>query len=304
MLVRALDRNAPLGLIVMAATVGLALFKDFYPLSFDDAPWYACHSWAQPVVAALGLVVSLVVVRNLATSFGLASGNVLTTVQAATYLVFIDARCSLFPLIGLGLFIALCGFLLTTYGVEAIGGTLFHLGLTVGAMSIFNHWAMLIMVWLLLSMLILRPFRMKELAIVALGFGMPYTVWLTAIMFTAPSLREAWEALGNLSPHIGRFSITKQHLAIAFFLLLAGVGALMASATGPVRQRNYILVLLLALIVLLAMVVLMGPNAQWPLAMLVLPASVILARMVQGAGNAWLSDALLIILLTLSLVGF
>ena len=304
MLVRALDRNAPLGLIVMAAVVVLVLVKIFYPLNVDDVPWYACGSMAQPFFAAFGLLVSLAAVRSMANAFGLTSGNVLTTVQAATYLVLIDQKCSLYPLIGLTIFSVVCGFLLTTYGVDGVGRIVFHLGMAVGVLAIFNHWAIVLTVWLLLSLLILRAFRINEIALTALGFGLPYTVWLTVVMFTQPNLVQAWAGLGNLSPELGAFALKKQHLAFTVFLLLGGAGALMASATGPVRQRNYILVLLAALVVCSMLVLLMGLHAQWPLAMLLMPASIILARMIQGAGNTWLSDALLIVFLVITLVPF
>lgn len=288
-----------MALMVTGAGV-LHYFQQIAPVA--GSAWYACGSMWQPmavVVAHLALIISI---RILATTYDLADGNMTTFIAACLSLLVLRNDCALLPSMAAPLAVGLCAAMFSTYGVGAVSGALFHVGIGAGVLLLGERWSILLLPWLMVSLWVIRPFNLREMGVLFSGAVLPLIFWFTFILLSGAPFGASVRGLGHMTTDLSDLGIGRSHYLALGLGALAVAGAVITSGTGPVRQRTFISVLLLLLAVTAPMFMVMRGRSVLVAPMLAVPLAVVYARLVKNVGNPWLADALLVLLALVALM--
>lgn len=317
MLVRFFRSHQPVLLLIiplLAAVLWLPGFlhpatlviKHQMPLfEFFTKPLLA-YPWAGAIVAFLLLLIQAFLFNYILYKYEITGKS--TYLPVFIYLIFTSfspALLSLTPLSFAGIFVLLAlNRVLAIYRNTSALSPCFDAGFLVAIASLFYFPAVVLLIFLLIAVLVLRPFSGRELLIVLLGFLLPYIyvqVWY--FVFVPDGLEYLWidKMLFPIINHDFTFNsdIAQPYGELALFAGLAAVlsiGRGSDAANRSVQHRSNITVLRW-LFIISAITLLFAPNLSYTCFYLALiPILILITNYFLWARIVWLSEIILWVL--------
>ena len=189
--------------------------------------------------------------------------------------------------------------LFSTYKQESVLAEVFHIGLGIGVASLFVGQSIILVAVVAVSLLMLRSGSAKEWTVFLLGILMTLVfVWLFVIWNESPFL--AFQRIIQ-SSWLGGFPGSKLSIGNLILLIVSilSMSSLLSNlTTGTVHDRNISLVNMAWIIGAVFMVFLLGLDWQSGFVLAAFPLSNFIAQMIERSTRWWISDTLLILVLS------
>ena len=257
-----------------------ALLMDYLPLR----PW-ALLLMAFVVLNLLGIGINLLNNRY-------ALIGQITAMPAMLYVLL----CSALPavqrfnpaLIAAALVLLAMHHLMATYHQRDPLDHLFRAALDVGLAALFYAPAALLLLWVYFALLVMRPFRLREWLVPTLGALLPFGIHVFYLFMTRQPVDSAWGLLwANLitpnRPPLEAWPLLVAAGCIGVPLLVAWVYLLPSRARQKLEVRNYMVLIVGLLVLLLAAAGLLPGVGLEVLYIAALPATFILANLFKQA---------------------
>ena len=262
--------------------------------------WLAKMSGFVPYLAIVLITVTAIVSRLRIRESKQALGNRNLSTIAFVALIMVQPSGLLRPDVLAATLLSTTAFLLllATYKQESPLSELFHVGLLVGAASLFAGQSIFLIAAVLFSFLILRTGNWREWSVLLLGlfmtvvFVIMFVVWHNnPVLSFQRVIQSAW------SGNIEAAHINAGHLLLIPALLMSVGGMLTSLTTATVAERNLTMANIGWLISILFMATVLGLGWQNGIIVAAFPLSVFIGKTLENIKRWWIADFLLLLLL-------
>lgn len=261
--------------------------------------------WARQLFGALMLLVSAFLTREIGIRFKL-----LTTKGWLSVLTFICVAL-LFPevlirpdlVVGIVVAQVIVFLILSTHKQETALSTLFHVGMLTGFGALFYGHGILLLLLVFFSIFILRPGVWREWLMPLIGMTMTL-VFLMLVLIWYPNPWQAFQQvfLSAWGMGIGPAKPYSGHMIMAILLGLSVPGALQEIASGSIRTRNGLLILMALIVVGGLMALALGLVWTEAVAWASFPIALLVCSLIEKSKVWWWADALVLVLLVATLL--
>ncbi|MFC2175479.1 hypothetical protein ACFLR1_00735 [Bacteroidota bacterium] len=311
MLVRLLKERGLLpGIVTWIIIAGLMILKVFLevePYAFTDlltTHWILGRLQGQPIlmlsigvvlIAFIGILARFFYVKlGLGSKYGKLETLLLMTIILAQSEVLFRTEVLLSVAITISLFLVL----ISTHKEASVLPRLFHVGVLLGLSTLSSGPTFVLLLAVYFGVFVLRKESWRDWFVPILGILM-VAAWLMLLIVWEESpilefhriVSSAWLQSPNIS------TLEFGNIIILGGILLSTTKLFSCLTTGTVVERNYTLVLVGWIVVLMLMVVVFSYEWRMALALAAFPLSVYIGRLINDIQRWWIADLLVLTML-------